>query len=42
MYYPRIDLARKYSTFCCYCNVSRVGLGCVLMKKDKVISYASR
>ena len=25
-----------------YCDVSRVCLGCVLMQRDKVISYASR
>ena len=25
-----------------YCVASRVGLGCVLMKRVKVISYASR
>ena len=25
-----------------YCNASRVGLGCVLMQRDKVITYASR
>ena len=25
-----------------YCHASRVGLGCVLMQRDKVISYASR
>ena len=24
-----------------YCDASRVGLGCVLMQRDKVISYAS-
>ena len=25
-----------------YCDVSRVGLGCVLMQHGKVVSYASR
>ena len=25
-----------------YCDASRVGLGCVLMQKGKVIAYASR
>ena len=25
-----------------YCDASKVGLGCVLMKRDKVICYASR
>ena len=25
-----------------YCDASRVGLGCVLMQRDKVIAYASR
>ena len=25
-----------------YCDASRVGLGCVLIQRDKVISYASR
>ena len=25
-----------------YCNASRVVIGCVLMQRDKVISYASR
>ena len=25
-----------------YCNASRVVIGCVLMQKDKIISYASR
>ena len=25
-----------------YCDASRVGLGCVLMQRDKVISYSSR
>ena len=25
-----------------YCDASRIGLGCVLMQKRKVIAYASR
>ena len=25
-----------------YCNASRVGLGCVLMQRDKVIAYSCR
>ena len=25
-----------------YCDVSRVGFGCVLMQNDRVIAYASR
>ena len=28
--------------FVVYCDASRVGLGCVLMQKGKVIDYASR
>ena len=28
--------------FVVYCDASRVGLGCVLMQKGKVIAYASR
>ncbi|GJZ08074.1 putative reverse transcriptase domain-containing protein [Tanacetum coccineum] len=28
--------------FVVYCNVSRIGLGCVLMQRGKVIAYASR
>ena len=28
--------------FVVYCDASRVGLGCVLMQKGKVITYASR
>ena len=25
-----------------YCDTSRIGLGCILMQKGKVIAYASR
>ena len=28
--------------FVVYCDASRIGLGCVLMQKGKVIAYASR
>ncbi|MDE0547699.1 RNase H-like domain-containing protein, partial [Microbacterium sp. C7(2022)] len=28
--------------FVIYCDASRVGLGCVLMQRGKVIAYASR
>ena len=39
---PVLTLPEGNQGFVVYCNESRVGLGCVLMKNDKVISYGSR
>ena len=39
---PVITLPSGQDAFAVYCDVSRQGLGCVLMQNDKVITYASR
>ena len=39
---PVLTLPKGSDGYVIYCNASRVGLGCVLMQRDKVISYASR
>jgi hypothetical protein len=33
------DLSKSFSI---YCDVSRLGLGCVLMQEGRVVAYASR
>ena len=37
-----LTLSEGSDSYVIYCDASRVGLGCVLMQRDKVISYASR
>ncbi|WMV18713.1 hypothetical protein MTR67_012098 [Solanum verrucosum] len=37
-----LTLPERTDGFVVYCDVSRIGLGCVLMQNEKVISYASR
>ena len=39
---PVLSLLEGCDGYVIYCNASRVGLGWVLMQRDKVISYASR
>ncbi|GJT89574.1 reverse transcriptase domain-containing protein [Tanacetum coccineum] len=39
---PVLALPDRPEDFMVYCDASRIGLGCVLMQKDKVIAYASR
>ena len=39
---PVLSLPEGSNCYVIYCDASRVGLGCVLMQRDKVISYASR
>ena len=39
---PILTLAVEGEGFVVYCDASRIGLGCVLMQKGKVIAYASR
>ena len=39
---PVLTLRGGSDGYAIYCDASRVGLGCVLMQRDKVISYASR
>ncbi|GJS48960.1 putative reverse transcriptase domain-containing protein [Tanacetum coccineum] len=39
---PILSLPDGVEDFMVYCDASNQGLGCVLMQKDKVISYASR
>ncbi|KAH0725465.1 hypothetical protein KY284_001330 [Solanum tuberosum] len=39
---PVLTLLEGTNRFVVYCDDSRVGLGCVLMKHSKVIAYASR
>ncbi|GJR49775.1 putative reverse transcriptase domain-containing protein [Tanacetum coccineum] len=39
---PVLALPDRPKDFVVYCHVSRIGLGCVLMKRGKVIAYASR
>ena len=37
-----LALPNETNGFVVYCDASRIGLGCVLMQKNKVIAYASR
>ena len=39
---PVLALPNETDGFVVYCDASRIGLGCVLMQKNKVIAYASR
>ena len=39
---PVLTLQEDLDGYVVYCDASRVGLGCVLMQRDKVIAYASR
>ena len=39
---PVFNLPECSDGYVIYCDASRVGLGCVLMERGKVISYASR
>ena len=39
---PVLTLPEGSDGYVIYCDASRVGLGCVLMQRDKVISYAFR
>ena len=39
---PVLTLPEGTKGLVVYCNASRVGLGCALMKNGKVIAYASR
>ena len=39
---PALTLPDGVDGFVVYCDALRVGLGCVLMQKGKVITYASR
>ena len=39
---PVLTLPEGSDGYVIYCDASKVGLGCVLMQRDKVISYASR
>ncbi|WMV20230.1 hypothetical protein MTR67_013615 [Solanum verrucosum] len=39
---PVLTLPEGSDGYVIYCDVSRVGLGCVLMQRGKVIAYASR
>uniref|UniRef100_A0A2C9W6D4 RNA-directed DNA polymerase n=1 Tax=Manihot esculenta TaxID=3983 RepID=A0A2C9W6D4_MANES len=39
---PVLALPVSNEDFTVFCDVSRVGLGCVLMQNDRVIAYASR
>ncbi|KAK1411706.1 hypothetical protein QVD17_38266 [Tagetes erecta] len=39
---PILSLPEGNDDFVVYCDASRLGLGCVLMQRDKVIAYASR
>jgi len=39
---PVLSLPEGTGGYAVYCDASRVGLGCVLMQKGKVIAYASR
>ena len=38
---PVLTLREGSYGYVIYCDASRLGFGCVLMKRDKVISYAS-
>ena len=39
---PILTLPDIHRSFVVYCDVSRQGLGCVLMQDDKVVAYTSR
>ncbi|GKD23854.1 putative reverse transcriptase domain-containing protein [Tanacetum coccineum] len=39
---PILALPNRPEDFVVYCDASRIGLGCVLMQRGKVIAYASR
>ena len=39
---PILSLPDRVENFVVYSDVSRVGLGCVLTQREKVIAYASR
>ena len=39
---PVLTLPEGLDGYVIYCDASRVALGCVLMQRDKVITYASR
>ena len=39
---PVLTLPEGSDCYVIYYDASRVGLGCVLMQRDKLISYASR
>ena len=39
---PVLALPNETDGFVVYCDVFRIGLGCVLIQKNKVIAYASR
>ncbi|GKE25241.1 putative reverse transcriptase domain-containing protein [Tanacetum coccineum] len=39
---PVLSLPDRPEDFVVYCDASRIGLGCVLMQRGKVIAYASR
>lgn len=39
---PLLTLPEGEEDFAIYSDASRVGLGCILMKRGKVITYASR
>ena len=39
---PVLALSNETDGFVVHCGASRIGLGCVLMQKNKVIAYASR
>ena len=39
---PILTLPKGSDGYVIYCDASRAGLGCVMMQRDKVISYASR
>ncbi|KAI3777140.1 hypothetical protein L1987_46934 [Smallanthus sonchifolius] len=39
---PILALPEGNDDFIIYCDASRIGLGCVLMQREKVIAYASR
>jgi hypothetical protein len=39
---PVLALPTKSGNFVMYSDVSKKGLGCVLMQNDNVIAYASR
>ena len=39
---PVLVLPDNQKSFVVYCDVSRQGLGCVLMQEGRVVAYASR